>query len=222
MKLASVVFCLCALVSVLKADSLPEILARMDSAAPNFHSLTANLVMDTYQKIIDSDTKENGSLQMQRSSKGEVRAIITFTGNSARTIAFQGKTVRIYYPAINQYQDVNLGSNAGLVNQYLLLGFGSSGKELAKNYSITEEEQEKVAGQSTTKLLLVPKDSAVLEHLTKVELWIPDNESNPIQQKFFEPSGNYRQVTYSDVRVNPPLPGALELKMPKNAKKQPK
>ena len=220
MRILPAVFCLFASLASLRADSLPDILARMDKNAPGFRALTANLVMDTYQKIIDSHTEENGSLQMQRSTKGEVRAIITFTGNSARTIGFQGKSARIYYPAINQYQDVSLGSNAAVVNQFLLLGFGSSGKELAQSYTITDEGQEKVAGQSATKLLLVPKDPGVLERLTKVELWIPDNGSNPIQQMFYEPSGNYRRITYSDIRLNPAISGTLELKVPKNAKKQ--
>jgi outer membrane lipoprotein-sorting protein len=220
MKILSAVFCLLTSFSVLRADSLQDILSRMDKDAPGFHALTANLVMDTYQKILDSHTNENGNLQMQRSSKGEVRAIITFTGNSARTIGFQGKAARIYYPAINQYQDVSLGSNAAVVNQFLLLGFGSSGKELAQSYSITEEGEEKIAGQSAAKLLLVPKDQSVLERLAKVELWIPDNGSNPIQQIFYEPSGNYRKITYSDMHLNPAIVGTLELKMPKNAKKQ--
>jgi len=220
MRILSAVFCLVTSLSVLRADSVPDILARMDKDAPGFHALTANLVMDTYQKILDSHTDENGSLQMQRSSKGETRAIITFTGNSARTIGFQGKSARIYYPAINQYQDVSLGSNAAVVNQFLLLGFGSSGKELAQSYSITEQGEEKISGQSAAKLLLVPKDQSVLERLAKVELWIPDNGSNPIQQTFYEPSGNYRKITYSDMHLNPAITGTLELKMPKNAKKQ--
>jgi outer membrane lipoprotein-sorting protein len=176
--------------------------------------------MDTYEKILDAHTKETGSLKMQRSSKGEVRAIIEFTGNSARTLYFAGKNVRIYYPAINQYQDVSLGSNAGVVNQYLLLGFGSSGDQLAQSYTITVEGQEKVSGVATTKLLLVPKDKAVLEHLVKIELWIPENESNPIQQQFYEPSGNFRLITYSNIQVNPAIPGTLEFKLPKNAHKQ--
>jgi outer membrane lipoprotein-sorting protein len=220
MRILSAVFCLLASLAFVRADSLSDILARMDRDAPAFHGLTANLVMDTYQKIIDSHTEENGSLQMQRSNKGEVRAIIAFTGNSARTIGFQGKSARIYYPAIKQYQDVSLGSNAAVVNQFLLLGFGSSGKELARSYKIAEEGEEKVAGQSATKLLLIPNDPGVLERLTKVELWIPDNGSNPIQQMFYEPSGNYRKITYSDIRLNPIINGTLELKVPKDAKKQ--
>jgi len=211
------VFCL----TSLRADTLPSILARMDKAAPDFHGLTANIVMDTYQKILDSHTPESGSLRMQRTPKGDVRAIIEFKGaDNARTIAFQGKIIRIYYPNLNTYQDVSLGADAAVVNQYLLLGFGSSGKELAQNYTITDEGSDKIAGQAATKLLLVPKDSKIAQRVAKVEIWVPDNGTNPIQQKFYDPSGNYRLVTYSDIQLNPPMKGVLEFKLPKNAHRQ--
>ncbi len=222
LRISLALVCVLAFLSSGKADSVPDILERMDKDAPAFHALTADLAMDTYQKIIDSHTPENGSLKMQRSPKGEVKAVIEFTGNSARRLSFQGKNVQIYYPAINEYQVVSLGSNAGVVNQFLLLGFGSSGHELQQSYTITAEGEENVSGLASTKLLLVPKDKAVLEKLPKVELWIPAKASSPIQQEFYEPSGNYRLITYSNMHVNPPMPGNLDLKLPKNARKQPK
>lgn len=221
MRMTSVVLCMIASLGSIRADSLKDILARMDKDAPNFHALTADLTMDEYKKIIDSHTVQNGNLQMQRSKKGEVTAIITFTGaDNARTVAFKGKSARIYYPVTNLYQDANLGSSAAVVNQLLLLGFGSSGKDLEQSYNIQEEGQEQVSGQATTKLLLTPKDPAVLKRFIKVELWIPDNGSNPIRQEFYESSGNYRLITYSNMHVNPPMSGPLELKMAKGAKKQ--
>ncbi len=225
MKLVPLFFCLVSffgagVLGTAKADSLQDILSRMDKEAPSFHGVQADLKMDTYQKIIDSHTLENGQLKMQRGIKGEVKAIIEFTGESARTLFFQGKGVRIYYPRINQYQDVSLGSNAAAVNQYLLLGFGSSGKELAQTYNITEDGKENLSGVSSTRLVLVPKDPKVLEKLPKVELWIPDGGSNPVQQQFFENTGNYRVITYSNMQVNPGFSGPLELKLPKDAKKQ--
>jgi outer membrane lipoprotein-sorting protein len=107
-----------------------------------------------------------------------------------------------------------------VLNQFLLLGFGSSGRELAQSYQISLEGTEKVAGKDTTKLLLVPKDPKVKEHLTKIEMWVPNEAAYPIQQQFYEPSGNYRVVSYSNVRINPSMHGILELKMPGDVKKQ--
>jgi outer membrane lipoprotein-sorting protein len=213
--------CLFALGSGLRAETVDAILARMDQAAPNFHGMSADVLMITYTAILSDKTIEKGTLKMQRLKGNEVRAIIDFSAQTdARVIAFLGKIVRIYYPKLKTYQDFEVGKNAQVLNQYLLLGFGSSGKDLARSYEITAEGTEDVGGQTTTKLLLVPKDPKVKERLTKVEVWIPKDAAYPVQQQFYEPSGNYRKVTYSNIQLNPPMTGTLELKLPPGVTKQ--
>jgi outer membrane lipoprotein-sorting protein len=208
--------CLAVFAATLNADpTLDAILARMDQAAPGFHSMSADVDMVEYQKIIDDRTTDKGTLQMQKGK--EVRAIVTFPD---RVIGFLGKIVRIYWPKLNTYQDVNIGKNTNVLNEFLLLGFGSSGKELAQGYNITLQGTENVAGHDTSKLLLIPKDPNILERLSKVEVWIPNDAANPVQQQFYEPSGNWRKVTYSNIVINPAIRGTLEMKLPPGAKKQ--
>jgi outer membrane lipoprotein-sorting protein len=193
----------------------------MDDTAPKFHAATADLNMDTYEQLLDDHTKELGTLQMQRDGT-EVRAIVAFTGgHDARTLYFQGKTVRVYFPNLKSYKDYQLGSSSQVLNQFLLLGFGSSGKELAANYSISDGGSETIENQSATKLILIPKSDQVKQHLTKVFIWIPSDVANPVQQQFFEPNGNFRKVTYSNIKINPPIEGKLKLKLPGDAKRQP-
>ncbi len=210
--------CLFAFAGMLSAESVSAILARMDQAAPSFQAMSANVQMVEYTAVLSDKNVENGTLRMQRLKGGDVRAIINFPGS--REIAFLGKKLTIYYPKLNEYQEVNLGKNSNVLNQYMLLGFGSSGQELAKSYSITAEGPENVAGRETTKLQLIPKDPKVLERLVKVEMWIPNDAAYPVQQRFDEPSGNYRLTTYSNMSVNPALKGDLELQLPPNAKRQ--
>ena len=214
--------CFFALASGLHAESVESILARMDQAAPNFHAMSAEVQMVTYTAIISDKTTETGTLRMQRLKGNEVRAIIDFSAatNDARVIAFLGKIVRVYYPELKTYQDYEVGKNAQVLNQYLLLGFGSSGKDLARGYEITAEGSEAVGGKSTTKLLLIPKDPKIKERLTKIEVWIPNDAAYPLQQQFYETTRNYRRVMYSNIQLNPPMPGTLELKLPPGATKQ--
>lgn len=206
----------------LRAQSVQAVLARMDQAAPKFRDMTANVQMVTYTAIIGDTMTENGTLKMQRLKSNDVRAIIDFSQQpDSRVIAFLGKIVRIYYPNLKSYQDYEVGKNSDVLNQFLLLGFGSSGRELAQSYDISMEGQEKVAGKDTTKLMLIPKDSKVKEHLTKIEMWVPNDAAYPVQQQFYEPSGNYRKVTYTDIKINPRLPQrTLELNLPKGVKRQ--
>lgn len=213
--------CLSACAAGAYAQSVDAVLTRMDQAAPRFRAMQSDVQMTTYTAIIGDKTVEHGTLKMQRLKPGEVRAIIDFSNQTdAREIAFLGKIIRIYYPNLKTYQDYDVGKNTDILNQFLLLGFGSSGKELSQSYAITQDGTEKVAGQDTTKLLLVPNDPKVKERLSKIEMWVPNDAAYPIQQQFFEPSGNYRIVTYSNVKINPPMKGTLELKLPSGAKKQ--
>lgn len=208
---------------LLQAQSLQDALARMDKAAPGIHAMTAQVKMTTYTAVIDDQSVEDGTLRMQKTKGGDVRAVVEFKGASdARTVALLGRLVEIYYPNLNQYQKYDLGKQGETADQLLLLGFGTSGSDLAKSYEITRVKSETVGAQDTDELELTPKDPAVRAKLAKVDLWIPVNAGYPIQQQFFDPPkpGNWRIVTYSDVSLNPDIPGTLDLKLPKGAKKQ--
>jgi len=220
MKLLLPVLCLLA-GSALYAESADEVLARMDKAAPSFHAMVAQVKMTTHTAIINDTNTESGTFKMQRLKGQDVRAVLDFSGQTdARQIGFLGKIVRIYYPKLNSYQDYDLGKNTDVLNQFLLLGFGSSGKDLAAAYTVTAEGQEKIGGRETTKLALTPKNPEVSKRLSKIEIWIPLDAAYPVQQQFYEPSGNYRIVAYSDINLHPAIKGKLELKLPSGVKKQ--
>ncbi|HEY7211876.1 MAG TPA: outer membrane lipoprotein-sorting protein [Bryobacteraceae bacterium] len=220
MKIAFSVLCLF-VGALLHAQSVDAVLSRMDKAAPGFHSMAANVKMTTHTAIINDTNIESGTFKMQRLKGDEVRAVLDFSGQTdSRQIGFLGKLVRIYYPKLNSYQDYDLGRNTDVLNQFLLLGFGSSGRDLAAAYTITSEGPEKLDGHDTTKLSLVPKNPEVAKRLSKIEMWIPNDAAYPVQQEFYEPSGNYRIVSYSDINLKPSIRGKLELKMPAGVKKQ--
>lgn len=212
-------FSIAASLCVVRADTTEAVLARMDKAAPSFKAMKADVRMVTHTAVLNDNTVETGTFEMQKVKGKDVRAIMNLSENGGREIGFFGKIVRIYYPNTNSYQDYQVGKS-DLLNQYLLLGFGSSGKELSNGYSITGDGSENINGHATTKLVLIPKDKAELEHLTKVEVWIPNEAAYPVQQEFYEPSGNSRKVTYSNIEINPPIKGVLEMKLPSGAKKQ--
>ncbi len=125
MKTVLVGLCLAAFAGSLRADSaLDDILARMDKAAPNFHGMSANVVMVEYQKILDDQTTDKGSLQMQRKGKS-VRAVLTLTD---RVIGFLGNIVRIYFPNTQSYQDYELGKTRTFSTSFCCLVLGPRAK----------------------------------------------------------------------------------------------
>jgi outer membrane lipoprotein-sorting protein len=204
MRWFSFLICFFAITCAGTAESLHAILGRMDATAPSFKGITATLRMVTHTAILNDDTTQNGLLHMRRLRPGETRALINFTDERDKhTVSFGDRTVKMYYPNLNLVQVYDLGKNAKLIDQYLLLGFGSSGKDLQNNYEIQDAGAESIQGRKTTKLQLIPKSKDAQERLAKAEIWFPEDADYPIQQKFYQPNGNFTLVTYSDFQLNP-------------------
>ena len=68
-------------------------------------------------------------------------------------------------------EEFNLGKNRGLVDQFLLLGFGTAGKELRKGYGIKLAGEATVEDRKTVELELTPKSEDVLKQFSKIQIW---------------------------------------------------
>jgi outer membrane lipoprotein-sorting protein len=203
------------------AATTEEVLSKMDQAAPKFSTMSADLTRVTYTKVIDDKSIESGLIRLKKTSPRDLRVLIDFTKPDVKTVAFHGRKGEIYYPKLKTVQEYDLGEHANLIDQFLLVGFGSSGKDLKANYSVKVSGEETVGGISTTKLELLPLVGEVKEKLRKVELWIADNGSYPVQQRFMQSSGDYYLFTYSGVKINPPLrDDELKLNLPKGVKRE--
>jgi outer membrane lipoprotein-sorting protein len=171
--------------------------------------------------IINDTSQESGSVRMVQRRKNDLVMRIDFTHPDPRSVAFQGRKAEIFYPKMNTVQEFDLGKHKTLVDQFLLLGFGTSGQELARAYNIKIVGPETVGAYPATHLQLTPKSGAVTKHLKQVDLWVHATAGYPVRQKFLEPSGNYTLIEYSDVELNPALSLAqLKLDLPNNVKRE--
>ena len=206
--------------AVVAADSPKDVLARMDKAAAQFKSVSAKIKKSAHTAVLNDDDTETGSMWMSRSGK-DVRTRIEFTQPDPRSLSFRGKKAEIYYPKINTVQEYDLGQHAALVDQFLLLGFGTKGSDLAKDYNVKVIDKAKVGDAETDHIELVPKSKKTKEQLTKVELWVATPDGYPVQQKFYWPSEDTTTITYTDIKINPSITETdLTLKLPPNAKRE--
>jgi outer membrane lipoprotein-sorting protein len=199
---------LTAVSSALMADPLSNTLARMDTAARGFKSMTADIVDLEHTAVVNDDSTLKGTYKIRR-NKGETRMLIEFTGAEAKSISLEGSQAKVYYPKINTEQVYNIGAKKSLVDEFLLLGFGASGDDLKASYDVTYAGAENIGGQPTSHIKLVPKSKDVLQRLKQAELWIADSPplaGLPLQQKFTTSgAGDFKLVTYSNVKLNPSL-----------------
>ncbi|MCX6624436.1 MAG: outer membrane lipoprotein-sorting protein [Acidobacteria bacterium] len=197
------------------APGLDAVLDQMDTAARSFRNLSATVHWVDFTAIVNDTSAQSGSLLVRLAKPRAVEILIDITQPDPKKVAFQNRQARIFYPKLNTVQVYDLGKQSKLVDQFLLLGFGTPGKELAKNYTVRVIGEEVIDGQTTAKLELIPKSEQVREQFNKVELWITESGGYPLQQKAYQPSGNYRQATYSDIKLNVALPPeAFKLRLP--------
>jgi len=199
------------------AQTLDELLARMDQNAMTFKSMSAKLRYMSYVAVIKESTVSTGTLTMKRSRR-EAMVLVDFTEPDPKTVAVAGTKVAIYLPKLQTVEEYDLGKS---VEKYLALGFGASGKELKADYTLQALGADAVDGQKAMRLELTPKSKEVLKQLPRIELWISAATGYPIQQKLHQTGGDYMLDTYSDVVVNPRLPdSAYKLNLPKGVKKR--
>jgi outer membrane lipoprotein-sorting protein len=217
----AVLVCVAAALSAtgLAADTLDAVLARMNQEAASFRQITARLSKKTFTAVLNDTTQETGSLWLKRSGSN-VQMRTDIDAPDVRSVGLDGATGQIYYPKLNTVQIYDLGKSRGLAEQLLMLGFGSSGRDLEKNYTVRLAGEETVDGQKTSHLILAPRNKQAAERFKQVELWIPDSAGHSVQQKFVQPGGDYDMVSFTGIRLNPNLPdSAFRLQLPANVKK---
>jgi outer membrane lipoprotein-sorting protein len=201
------------------AEPLSDVLARMDRAAGEFHSLSAAMKRVQFTAVLSESSEMDGAVRLRRTKAG-TQGIVEFQQPEQRTVFINGKQVQIYYPKANSVEIYDTSKYTSNMDQILLLGFGTSAVELKKSYDIKDGGVQKINGADATRIELMPRSDEMKKLITKIELWIPEGQSNPARAKFSEPSKNYELVDYSDIKVNPPLPDtAFAWKLPGNVKK---
>ena len=205
------------------SPNLQALLARMDKAAAEFKAMTAQVTYVTHTDVLNEDSTESGATIMKKVQPGEVQGMVDFASPDKRTLTFEKRRVRIYYPKIKTLEVYDLDKHGEQVDKFLMVGFGTSGAELARDYDMTVVGAETVKGQGdakTIQLRLVPKTGEARQYVKSMDLWIPEQgDPYPVREKILLPSGDYRIVTYTDQKINPALQAdALQLKLPAGVK----
>jgi outer membrane lipoprotein-sorting protein len=200
---------------------LPDVLAKIDSAAPKFAAMSADVEKLEFTKVISDKTIESGTILIRKASPKELHVKIEFTKPEQRFATLRGQKAELYYPKIQTVQEIDLGKQSDLVSKVVLVGFGSTSKDLRLTYDVKLVGEETVAGRKAYHLDLTPKSSQLKAQFSRMEVWIADDGSTPVQQKVLLPSGDYKMFTYSNIKYNPPLTEeALALKLPANVKRE--
>jgi outer membrane lipoprotein-sorting protein len=204
-------------------DLLAATFARMDAAAAGFKGLTADLKKTSHTEFLGENDTDSGTMAVKRSRGHELRALVDITAPDKKVVELNGHNAQMYFPKSNTVQILNLDKKtSAMVDQLLLLGFGSTAADIQSAYTVKLGGAETIDGQKTVRLVLTPKKREALEDVVNIELWISDTTGMAVRQKFNERGGDYVLVVYSNMKSAPNLPdSSVKLNVPKDAHREP-
>lgn len=219
---AATVTCVALLTPVARAqgvDNTKQVLDKLNQAAVNFHTMSADFEFDSYvtDPIPDKDVQK-GTVYYERkgNSFGMGVHIDEVNGKPVPKVIVccQDGAVKLYEKLTDQ---VTTLTKLSQFEKWFMLGFGASGNELAEKWNIKDLGSEMLDGVKTEKLELIPKDPSIRKNLPKVTLWMDLERGISLKQVFDEGAGQYRVCVYFNIKMNRSLPSEA-FKLPTTGK----
>ncbi len=193
------------------AEDLANVLANLNVAAKDFHTVSATVEADDVltDPVPDKDVM-TGMAYYERSSHFEMAVHFTahiVDGKSHPTekaYIYSGGTLR--FSDTGKEKDAQPYSQANKYESYFELGFGASGKDLEAKWTIKYLGTETIDGIATDKLELVAKDPDIRKKIPKVTIWLDTLRAVSLKQVFDQGDGESRVCIYTNIKVNQPLP----------------
>ena len=183
-----------------KPGHIDEVMRQMDAASARFKSAEADFRWDLFERVVKQTTSQSGTIYFQKDGANtEMGAKIV--SPATKFLEFRDGTLRIFDPGTDHLTAVASKQNQAQIEAFLTLGFGGSGRDLAKTWTISDLGTEPIDGVETAKLDLVPKDPSVRNNCTHIIIWVDPTRGISLKQEFFMPSEDTRTSYYSNIRL---------------------
>jgi outer membrane lipoprotein-sorting protein len=197
--------------------TLASVLHELDREAKQFRNLTGLVERTKVTVVVNDRSTVTGKIYVRRDGKMRLE----LAPPDERTILRTGDELYIYNPHIRRVEVYNLAHHREIVDQFLLLGFGTPVHELKKDFLMTLLGERTLDRHKVVLLELTPKAEKVRDQISRIHLWIDEATWLPIQQKFFETgTQDYFVIRYSNVVRNASIdPHLFKPRWPKGTRK---
>jgi len=185
--------------------ALDKTLRALDAASAKFQSTEADLKWDQFEKVVRETTSQYGSIYfLRKGASTEMGAILTNKPGAAplKYLHFASGQGYMYDTVAKKTTPFNAGQDRARAESFLTLGFGGSGKDLEKAWTITQQGTEAINGTPTVKLDLVPKDPSVANMFTHITIWVDPTRGISLKQLSYTPEGDTKTAYYTNIRYN--------------------
>jgi outer membrane lipoprotein-sorting protein len=198
---------------------LEKVISQLNAAAAKFESAEADFTWDQFQAVVQDHDLQTGTIYYERKKGGSTRVAAYLKQDNGKpvpkTVVFDGGDANFYEPGIKQLTVIRAGANRNQWESFLTLGFGGSGTDLNVNWKVSLLGTENMDGVQVAKLDLVPVQQSVANMFTHVTIWVDPAKGLSHKQIFYQPSGDLRTATYTNIRYNLPIAAdVFQLKLP--------
>jgi outer membrane lipoprotein-sorting protein len=201
--LALALFAVSALAVAQQPDArLQATLAKLDAASKHFTSAQADFKKELYTAAVHDTETQNGKAYFVREQGATQFGILLLKpdGKTERIAKYENGTIRDFNAKDSCVDTLHAAPNK--IETFLTLGFGGSGKDLAKSWQITDLGPEKIDGVVTEKLDLVPLAPDVKSNVKRVTLWVDLDRDVSLQQIFYLPTRDTQTAHYFNIQLN--------------------
>ena len=184
-----------------KPGHLDEVLRQMDAASLKFQAAEADFRWDLYERVVKQTTTQTGTIYFKKQGTTTLMGA-KIVSPSIKLLEYRDGRLRLFDPGTDHLTIVTSKGNQAQMESFLTLGFGGSGKDLAKAWTIADLGDEMIDGVQAAKLDLVPKDPAVRNNCTHMTIWVDPSRGISLKQSFYMPSEDYRTAVYSNIKYN--------------------
>ncbi len=204
-----------------KPGNLQTVLAQMNAASAKFTSAQADLTQQLFTKAVQDTETQTGQIYFLRKGGSTQMGMKMLPPGAkpgsqpAQIVEFQDGRLQVLTAGTGQVDVFTAsGKNQTLADTMLTLGFGGSGTDLEKAWTIADLGPESMtdAGKSVPveKLDLVSKDPGIRNNYSHLIVWIDPVRDVSLKQQLFEasggkPTGDTRTVVFSNIRLNQPV-----------------
>jgi outer membrane lipoprotein-sorting protein len=189
-------------------DDLKSVLDRLNAAAVNFHTMSAEVEFDdiTTDPIYDKDEFKGVVYYDRKGTAFRMGVHFNQHNNkpSTKAYTFVSGVFKIKDSGSDQPTTY---AQFGKFESYILLGFGASGTELEAKWDIKQIGWETIDGVKTAILELVAKDPEVRKNLSKVTIWVDPDRAVSLKQVYTLSATSSKVAHISNFKLNQPLPG---------------
>ena len=193
----------------------PAIREQMDAASAKFTSAQADLKQELFTKVVHDTETQTGQVYFLRKGGSTQMGMKLLPPDAspgaqpAQVMEFKDGKGRMFNPGTNQIDEADESKNMALAESLITLGFGGSGTDLAKAWTITDLGSEPLSdGKQTVKtekLDLVSKDPGIRNNFSHITIWVDPVRDVSLKQVSYQPSGDTRTVYFTNIRLNQPV-----------------